>query len=366
MSIQTREQGICSFSVYNEHNTVQENLNEGKSYEDVYFYAHESLISYLLEFAAQVKQKAVSYKIKKNGIYFRGVTDPVRTMFEHSAYLAGPDSRERAELAGWNRLEEQLCQGAQKILLISPPSVDSKNKFAEGFGDYGFLFYFTRDTFGRLKNTVIKYSEDTNLSTSRLLGYGLNIYNYQNDHAHNYLSQPVDVTHAEAKTLDDILTYAGYSPRDKKAQEIEQLFQNDKQFQTYYVDYMNCIMNKYYDQNTLSHLLDCLYKRAYQLSHETSMYPPPPPPPGSCPVTNGFNYGYYMPRYIDVSRLYETRITTCPTCNKKLLMTTTARNARKMACPCGNSTTCPEAIYDNSRIADNWELNYYGFVETWD
>lgn len=116
------------------------------------YYVEENVKRFLGEFVGHIPYTTVSYELSADGFTYAGI--PVRSSYQNAA-LFGTE-RERAETQGFVQIEDVLRfshnnpgDNPSGAVWISPPKT----------ADYGFVFVFTPDKMGKVKEYVLRYDE---------------------------------------------------------------------------------------------------------------------------------------------------------------------------------------------------------------
>ena len=152
------------YSVKNEVEFLKQQINQGVEIEKLQKYTTNNIDLFLEEFVAKEKTKKINYSLKNGRFYYDGVVEPIGVNYTKEADRKGEGTREKAEALGFGKIEQALAKNEANIAYwLSPPSFE-----VTGFGDYGFLFVFVRDTNSdQVQEYIVRYeNEDDRFSKS--------------------------------------------------------------------------------------------------------------------------------------------------------------------------------------------------------
>ena len=203
------------------------------------YYISENLQSYFEEFAAEIKVKKLAGVLKDDGsIEMLGTN--VTEMYNHSAALAGPNSREAQEKNGLDTITKGLRAGNNRALWISPPKV----------ADYGFGLMFIADDYdsrlgGRpFRELLLRYDEDmgsVSQSTDvyRKMKYSLGMDYSDSENmitADDFLENPIIYSNHDSSDLENLYAIINISEQDAAKSE---------RFRTELEPYIRPMMDEY-------------------------------------------------------------------------------------------------------------------------
>lgn len=235
------EQSIYeSYNAFNEVERIQklENLTQAEQS----YYISENVISYLEEFVGKIKVKQLSGILKDDGslsILGTNVTD----MYNHSASLAGRNSREHAEKVGLDLIAEGILAGNNRGVWVSPPKLSGAN--------YGFAFTFLAGEkipgLGiPLRELLLRYDETTHES----IDASKQMYNQLAERVgvdqdsnkfgtfSDFLANPLLYNHEGFEDLEAMYEYLDISPDDVRRSE---------EFRLHVIPEIQTALNQYID-----------------------------------------------------------------------------------------------------------------------
>lgn len=316
------------YPVSSERDYLARQIEQGTLKYQLRMYLHESLIKFLMEFVAGVKKTHIFYEQRQGRLYYPGIAEEMEASLQRAADLAGPASRETAELLGWQRTQALLENNAQ-VLQLSPPSLTDPNH-----GDYGFLFYFEH-LGDQIVNHILRYDESRPSLTNsqrlrRELGLPLNLV--QGFDANAYLLNPV-ANNLSSRQVKAGLTEFGLTFSDQTAVLFEQALRDDPRFQVLLMTYERAQLESKAD-NQARQALQEIYLIAQEKAALLGLLDRLPLPlifyGGSCPASQ-----FGMPTYGYASWLYgkEKKKILCCTCPKCYREVKAEIYAGKIHCP---------------------------------
>lgn len=180
------------YSIENELEFIK-NKGEFEGEEEKAFYLRENVRRFLQEFVGHIAYTEIRYLIRNGRLYYPGIGRPVGDAYQETAYLQGAGSREWSEHVGFTAVESAIVSGgACSSLLISPPSSDQLDGGMQRvFGDYGFVFAFSKNG-DVVSDYVVRYPESrlTIENSNRIYHNAVSMSKYHSDERF-FLENPI-------------------------------------------------------------------------------------------------------------------------------------------------------------------------------
>ena len=281
----------------------QKNVDE----RQINLYSREQVLKFLLEFAAGVKKTHITYELNdRQQLIYPNIGLVMEEMMQQAVINSGGGRRERAELIGWQKTQALLAEGqVNQVLQLSPPDPNNPNH-----GDYGFLFWFEKHSFGNeVTSHILRYYE--NELSSAAFGKALGLSGDPLNLANSLLAQPRGIN-AESDEIRQQLANLNLS-FDNRGSLLEQALLKDSLFLMAWQQYQQALLRPNFDQNRSQAALVKMYRLAQNKAAtigllDRRMLPSMMFMAGSCPIIQAglsvYNYADYL--------YYEPF--TCPSC----------------------------------------------------
>jgi len=213
------------YESYNALNEVKYLQNElaGLSEEERAYYLKENMLSYMEEFAGEIRIKKLKGIITSDG-KMNILGSDIAEMCRKTSQMKGEGSREALEGDGLEKIIQGILEGNNRAVWVSPPKV----------AEYGFALTFLVDDYdpvlqGRpFRELLLRYPEametiDTSRSVYRQLSDRVGIDTPDSAHFKNYadfLANPLGYRYDQGyEDLDSLYEFLDISPADIKHSE---------------------------------------------------------------------------------------------------------------------------------------------------
>ena len=254
------------YSVENEVDFIAKQRVLGSSETNLIFYLKNNVMRFLEEFAGKVKHSSINYFIENGRLYYPGVAKPVLDSYEKYSQEQGSASREEAETLGFEKIQKALTESeANTAFWISPPSFDK-----QGFGDYGFLFVFTKNGQEIIVRNLRYNNESRDFTKSFYIYDQLSMLSPSVDMQLNiadekdFLKQPFFFSLlSPAETVAKICSHLGFN-NDHNSDEFRKIIENDGLISNWLIDYINLMLEESGEE--AKKYLQAIYNRAVSLT----------------------------------------------------------------------------------------------------
>lgn len=349
-----------SYSTLYDFRQTQLMRNSSTDEKVIESYLEENVLKFLLEFAGGIKQTRVLYENQNGRIFFPGMKQSVESMLERSARIKGENSREQSELLGFQKVQALLNSGASEVWQASPPSNNPL------FGDYSFLFQFKKKSENSILMSVNRYAEkkETTLQSRYLFNRLLVNGGFS---VENFLKNPVGFTHISDELRHDLENKGILDASN--GDYLETAIVKDVEIKKLLKQYIYVMATREFNQKIAKQILAKLYLRAceivlMQTGRMKTDFIPRIFMGTSCAVSDSNQSNLYLPRYSSFS---EVRVTRCPGCSTRQLLTSEHVNKGLTCNHCRQkvNTKCDrEAIFNKSKLASYYEKEKLQPAET--
>lgn len=287
---------------------------KGIEQNQIQMYVQENLLKFLLEFAVGIKKTHISYKLDSNNkLIYPGTNLQMEELMHEAVYKSDFGVREQSELEGWQKIQTMLSSGKfNQVLQLSAP--DPNN---DQYGDYGFLFWFTKNADNTITNHILKYDESArSLKKTRDLALNLRLGSTllaEEAQVNTLLASPKGIN-ADFPEIQQQLLSLGFS-FNNDAELFEQALFKDLRFRQVYQIYLANLQGRYFNEKQAKYALAEMYSLAQDKAGMLGLLDRLISIPliyrgGSCPVIN-----YGMSSYNNARYLYNFEPFTCPKCS---------------------------------------------------
>lgn len=168
--------------------------------EERRLYLEENVIKFLGEFVGEVPYTQIHYLLKFTGLEYGGIN--ILKIHQDAACLTGENSREMADLIGYEKMQKDLLSGRSNIAIWLSPPITS---------DYGFAFLLASHKDGKVSEYILRYDEKKGqLEKSNAILTSLNPWSPIYHNPEDFMKNPITyLSPSVKKDLETLLTITG-------------------------------------------------------------------------------------------------------------------------------------------------------------